>query len=142
VKSVSCASYLPDHHCKAQVAVEGALGSFPTLMCHCSSCKRRSGGVASYAFIIPKEKVVISSSSDSHATFVDKGTGSGHPMQRTMCRNCGSPVCVIEASAPDTRCLQYGLFADQELPPPKLEMFRSQACAWVNFVGEDVKSEA
>jgi hypothetical protein len=125
-----------------QVTVDGSLSSFPSLMCHCTSCKRRSGGVASYAFMVPKEKVSISSPTSTHVTFVDPDTGSGKPMQRTMCSTCGSPVCIIEASAPDTRCLQYGLFADQELPPPKLEMFRSKACAWVNSVGEDVKQEA
>lgn len=39
------------------------------------------------------------------------------------------------------RCLQYGLFADQELPPPKLELFRKDAVDWMPAVGEDVKDE-
>lgn len=110
-------------------------------MCHCASCKRRSGGIASYAFIIPKEQVTISG--DNHVNYEDKDTGSGKPMQRSMCSYCGSPVRIIEGSAPDTWCMQYGLFADEvDLPPPKLEMFRSKACAWVKAVGEDVKDEA
>lgn len=123
-----------------KVSVSEPLSKFDTLMCHCTACKRRSGGVASYAFIIPKEHVDITGS--SHTTYTDNDTGSGKPMQRTMCKECGSPVCIIEGHAPDMRCLQYGLFADQELPPPKLEMFRSAACKWVNSVGQDVKEKA
>ena len=78
---------------------------------------------------------------DSHKVYEDNGTASGHPMQRSMCANCGSPVMIIEHSQPDTRCLQYGLFADQELPPPKLEFFWSQACRWEKSVGEDVRAK-
>lgn len=106
-------------------------------MCHCESCKRRSGGIASYAFVIPKENVTINGS--SHTTYTDHCTGSGKPMQRSMCSACGSPVSIIEGHAPDMQCLQYGLFAHLELPKPQLEMFRSQACVWVGPVGEDVK---
>jgi len=57
-----------------------------------------------------------------------------------MCSECGSPVVVIEHSAPETRCLQYGLFAGEvELPKPKLEMFASRMCVWEKKVGEDVR---
>ena len=36
--------------------------------------------------------------------------------------------------------MQYGLFADEaELPPPKLELFRSKACAWEKVIGQQVK---
>ncbi|KAL1296919.1 hypothetical protein AAFC00_004530 [Neodothiora populina] len=117
------------------------LTDFDTLMCHCANCKRRSGGVASYAFIVPKQHVSMTGS--SHTYYTDEDTGSGEAMQRSMCSHCGSPVCIIEAHAPDMRCLQYGLFADVvELPPPKLELFRSQACRWVTSVGQNVKQQA
>jgi len=105
-------------------------------MCHCRNCKRRSGGVASYAFAIPKDQVTISG--DSHTTFLDKNTESSKSMRRTMCSTCGSPVCIIEESSPDTRCIQYGIFADQELPKPKLEVFRRDACRWISEVGEKI----
>ncbi|KAJ9632297.1 hypothetical protein H2203_000701 [Taxawa tesnikishii (nom. ined.)] len=130
-------------HClcgEVQVSVDGSLSSFDSLMCHCSSCKRRSGGIASYAFVVPKDKVTVTGS--SHQSYEDDDTGSGKPMTRTMCTKCGSPVIIIEGSAPDMRCLQYGLFADEELPPPKMEMFRSKACRWVKEVGQDVREEA
>jgi hypothetical protein len=113
------------------------LSTVNTLVCHCSNCKRSSGGVASYAFMVPKEHVSIS---DSHINRPDPNTSSGKPMQRSMCAECGSPVRIIEGHAPDTWCLQYGLFADVvDLPKPKLELFRSKACGWVDAVGEDVK---
>jgi hypothetical protein len=50
---------------------------------------------------------------------------------------------IIEASQPDTRCLQYGLFAGcgEELPKPKLELFWKEACVWEEKVGEDVREE-
>ncbi|PSR82217.1 Mss4-like protein, partial [Coniella lustricola] len=84
---------------------------FPTLVCHCTSCKRRSGGIASYAFVVPKQHIQIGPAGGVHKVFVDHDTGSGKPMQRTMCVECGSPVCIIEAESPDSRCLQFGLFA-------------------------------
>jgi len=109
-------------------------------MCHCTSCKRRSGGLASYAFLIPQQHVHITSDEDTHVEYADNDTGSGTPMQRSMCARCGSPVRIIEGSAPETWCMQYGLFAGEvELPPPKVEMFRSRACGWVRAVGEDVR---
>jgi len=89
---------------------------------------------------VPKSKAHIDG--QSHKVFVDKDTGSGHPMQRTMCATCGSPVAVIEHSDPDTVCLQYGLFGGQELPKPKMEMFWSEALGWESKVGEDVREEA
>lgn len=112
-------------------------------MCHCNSCKRRSGGIASYAFIVPKNLVSITASPpDVYATYLDHDTGSGKPMTRTMCRECGSPVVIIEGSQPEVRCLQFGLFAGEvELPKPKLEMFRREACGWVGEVGEKVMQE-
>ncbi|KAK3703360.1 hypothetical protein LTR37_014466 [Vermiconidia calcicola] len=103
------------------------------------SCKRRSGGLASYAFIIPDGEQKVTITGDTHITHNDNDTASGKPMLRSMCSNCGSPVRIIEGSSPDTWCMQYGLFADEvDLPPPKLEMFRSKACAWEAQVGEKV----
>lgn len=121
-----------------QVSVDVPLSEVNSLVCHCSNCKRRSGGVASYAFMVPKENVLIAG--DTHLDRSDPNTSSGKPMQRSMCSECGSPVRIIEGHAPDTWCLQYGLFADEvDLPKPKLELFRSKACGWIHVVGEDVK---
>ncbi|ROW00338.1 hypothetical protein VMCG_07329 [Cytospora schulzeri] len=132
------------------------LASFPTLTCHCTSCKRRSGGIGSYAFIVPKQNVqfhpaptppsTIGPSGGVHRVFVDTDTSSGQPMQRTMCAECGSPVCIIEASDPDARCLQFGLFAecdgvDLSECKPKLEMFACRRVKWMPEVGEDVKEK-
>ena len=147
------------------VTADQPLTSFDTLCCHCDNCKRRSGGVASYAFVVPQEHVVFEPPPDDngngndniaaataaaagegpnpHRTFVDGATGSGKPMRRTMCAECGSPVCIVEAHAPDLRCLQYGLFAGVvELPRPELEMFASRRVAWVAEVGKDVRDMA
>lgn len=162
------------------MTVTGApLSSFPTLTCHCTSCKRRSGGIASYAFVVPKQHVSFSpapaggrgldpttkeptkatvgaaagddeadsSSGGAHKVFVDRDTGSGHPMQRSLCAECGSPVCIVEAEDPDARCLQYGLFADSEgvdlsACRPRLETFASRHVSWMPQVGEDVRETA
>lgn len=155
------------------------LTSFPTLTCHCNSCKRRSGGIASYAFVVPKQYVefhpapstalgtddnaatTTTTTSNNNATpnevhkvFVDKDTGSGHPMQRTMCAECGSPVCIVEASDPDARCLQFGLFAGVQLEgvnanrtelltecKPQMEMFARKRVEWMPEIGQDVREK-
>lgn len=126
----------------SQVSVKGSLLDYDSLMCHCNSCKRRSGGLASYAFMIPKDRCeIIEKTPGAHATYTDsENTTSGKPMQRTMCRNCGSPVCVIEAHAPAVRCLQFGLFAGEvDLPKPRLELFRQAACRWEPVIGQKVE---
>lgn len=75
--------------------------------------------------------------------YQDHDTGSGKPMTRTMCVECGSPVCIIEAESPEMRCLQYGLFAGVvELPRPELELFAGRRVGWLNEVGKDVREEA
>ncbi|KAI7213359.1 hypothetical protein KC333_g6617 [Hortaea werneckii] len=126
---------------KVGVTVNAPLTDFDSLICHCASCKRRSGGIASFAFMVPKQHVEITGP-NSHVTYIDPHTGSGKPMERSMCSECGSPVRIIEGHAPDVWCLQYGLFADEvDLPPPKLELFRKKACAWMPPLGEVVKDE-
>ncbi|KKY32850.1 hypothetical protein UCDDA912_g07187 [Diaporthe ampelina] len=143
---------------KVQVTVTGKpLASFPTLTCHCVSCKRRSGGVASYAFVVPKQNVQfrpepnppnpIGPAGGPHRVFVDNNTGSGHPMHRTMCAECGSPVCIIESADPDARCLQFGLFADSDGVDlnqcrPALEMFACRRVSWIPLLGDDVREKA
>ncbi|CAD0106672.1 unnamed protein product [Aureobasidium uvarum] len=127
---------------KVQVTVSPKpLTSFSTLCCNCTNCKRRSGGIASYAFIVPKDHVSITGS--THESYSDPDTGSGKPMTRTMCTECGSPVCIIEASSPDDRCLQYGLFAGEvELPKPEIEFFGRDRVVWVAEMGKNVKETA
>lgn len=115
-------------------------------MCHCESCKRRSGGVASYAFVVPKDKLLRIDAGQGNIYYkihTDYNTGSGKPMQRSMCTECGSPVIVVEAHSPDVRCVQYGMFAHhlEDLPPPRLELFRRSACGWVENVGREIKEE-
>ncbi|KAH0291244.1 hypothetical protein M436DRAFT_56463 [Aureobasidium namibiae CBS 147.97] len=129
-------------HClcgKVQVTVTSQpLLSYPTLCCSCNNCKRRSGGIASFAFIVPSSDVHIAGS--SHTSYSDPDTGSGKPMTRSMCKECGSPVCIIEASAPESRCLQYGLFAGEvELPRPQVEFFGKERVVWVSEMGGEVK---
>lgn len=134
----------PTSDASFQVATERSVLSYDSLMCHCNACKRRSGGLASFAFMVPKNECqIIEKIAGAHIMYMDsENTTSGKPMQRTMCKNCGSPVFVIEAHAPDTRCLQYGLFAGEvdELPKPKLELFRKEACSWEAVLGQDVKN--
>ncbi|KAF2768491.1 hypothetical protein EJ03DRAFT_352207 [Teratosphaeria nubilosa] len=128
---------------QVEVTVDQPLSSLDTLMCHCISCKKRSGGIASYAFIVPEGQKHVKIAGKSHVSYEDKDTASGKPMERSSCSACGSPIRVVEGTAPETWCLQYGLFADAvDLPPPKLEMFRSRACAWVQAVGKDVRDKA
>lgn len=68
-------------------------------------------------------------------------------MQRTMCAECGSPVCIIESADPDARCLQFGLFADSQGVDlgdckPALEMFASRRVKWIPAVGDDVREKS
>lgn len=68
-------------------------------------------------------------------------------MHRTMCAECGSPVCIIESADPDARCLQFGLFADSEgvdlnKCKPALEMFASRRVDWIPLLGDDVREKA
>lgn len=75
-------------------------------------------------------------------------------MQRTMCAECGSPVCIVEASDPDARCLQFGLFAGIQVEggnaskadlltecKPQMEMFASRRVEWMPEIGQDVREK-
>ncbi|KAI7344872.1 hypothetical protein KC336_g22920, partial [Hortaea werneckii] len=65
---------------KVEVSVDAPPTNFDSLICHCASCKRRSGGIASFAFMIPKQHVEITG--PGHVTYIDADTGSGKPMER------------------------------------------------------------
>lgn len=85
--------------------------------------------------VVPEGLVSAISSSGHHALYPNNDTGSGKPMQRSIYYDCGSPVYMCRICGV---CNMASLLVD--LSPTKLQMFRSEAFAWMKAVGQDVKA--
>jgi hypothetical protein len=58
-------------------------------ICHCANCRKFSGS-APNIIRLPKENVKLRDPAGLMKTYVDFNTGSGGPVPRGFCTNCGS----------------------------------------------------
>ncbi|RDW70974.1 hypothetical protein BP6252_07537 [Coleophoma cylindrospora] len=111
-------------------------------LCHCSECRKLSGGAFTYTYLLPASKFDLKSSSvppKSHA----KKHETGMMLTRYFCPEC-STVIYKESDAPDFKGMVI-LFAgtldvkEDQVPKPDVEFFVSQKIPWVHGVGAGVK---
>jgi hypothetical protein len=111
--------------CQAcSVEVEGE----PTLnaVCHCDSCKRRTGSAFGWSAYFRDED--IKARHGELATYTFKGPPEG---RRWFCPTCGSTV-MWEGGDGQTG-FAGGCFASTPLPEPNISARDAQRCAWVSL---------
>ena len=121
-------------HCNCG-SIRVALPTLPSrsLLCYCDNC-RRSGGICSVNFTLPKEDVSIIDPGRFLRTYVDVNVASGHPVNRHFCGRCGSPVYSIRSVDPLHYLVKASLF--DRIPPPDEDAFESKKMSWLkNFEG-------
>ena len=96
-------------------------------MCHCRDCQKNTGSAFSVNSLWPESQVELIG---QVATWEGRG-GSGHPVIRTFCPACGTP---LRSQAQATRglfVLKSGTLDDPESVTPTVEMFcASEIRAW------------
>ena len=107
------------------ITVEGE----PTLnaICHCSSCKKRSGSAFGWSVYFPDAQVIAKTGTLS---IYAKAGDAGY--DRFFCARCGTTLYWKSFGfLPDQTGIAGGCFADDPLPTPNLSANESTRFDWI-----------
>src|SRR5580700_9521146 len=100
-----------------------------SVICHCRDCEKFTGGALA---AVPKAVLTIDG---TVKTFASLG-GSGKPILRHFCPECGSSIAEEPGTRPGMVILNVGTFDDPVVAQPGREIFRDDALPWVAAHGE------
>ena len=101
-------------------------------ICHCRDCQKFTGSVFAALVRVPKEAMTIEG---TLKTFTSLG-GSGNPILRHFCPECGSSIAEEPGTRPGMIILNVGTFDDPSVAKPGGEIFRVDAVRWVEVHGD------
>jgi|SRR5579863_6678376 len=101
-------------------------------ICHCRDCQKFTGSPFAALVLVSRENLTIEG---ALKTFSSIG-GSGNPILRHFCPECGSSVAEEPGTRPGIMVLNVGTFDDPSLAKPGREIFRDDAIGWVQVAGE------
>lgn len=108
-------------------------------VCHCLSCKKRSGSAFSVQARWPKEQVTIEGRSKSF----EKRADSGNRITYHFCPDCGSDVHYeIDGKFDGLVAIPLGAFEDPYFATPKFSVWEKRKCDWVEILGDGVEHSA
>jgi hypothetical protein len=96
-------------------------------VCHCKDCQRHTGTAFATLVFIPNETFRMEGESK---TFTRPG-GSGKPVKRLFCPECGSTVVWDAAVAPNMVLIPSGTLDDTSFIKPTRNLFCDSAQSWV-----------
>jgi hypothetical protein len=101
-------------------------------VCHCRDCQKFTGSAFAALVFVPKEKLSIEG---TLKTFTSPG-GSGKPLLRHFCPECGSSIAEEPGTRPGVAILNIGTFDDPAIAKPAREIFRQDALPWIEVQGD------
>jgi hypothetical protein len=101
-------------------------------VCHCRDCQRFTGSAFGALIAVPKEALTFTG---TMKTFISPG-GSGKPVLRHFCPECGSSIAEETGSAPGAVVLNVGTLDNPKSIVPVLEVFADDALPWVRATGD------
>lgn len=107
--------------------------TFGATICHCRDCQKFTG--AAFAALVPvqKDALTVTGPVKTHTA----AGGSGKPVLRTFCAECGSSLFEEPTVRPGLAILFAGTFDNPMAVSPAREIFRDDALPWV-AVGGDI----
>ena len=105
-------------------------------VCHCRDCQKFSGSAFAALVRVSKENLTLNG---TLKTFSSIG-GSGNPLLRHFCPECGSSIAEEPGPRPDIFVLNVGTFDNPAMAKPSREIFRDDALPWVAVHGEIARS--
>lgn len=117
------------HCCCGACSVE--VRGEPTLnaICHCASCKKRTGSAFGWSAYFPDAQIVAKT---GDLKVYAKSGDTGY--KRHFCTRCGTTLFWKSfALLPDQTGIAGGCFADDRLPPPNLSANEAGRCAWLGL---------
>ena len=101
-------------------------------VCHCRDCQKFTGSAFAALVLVPKEALTLEG---KLKTFSSIG-GSGNPILRHFCPECGSSVAEEPGTRPGVVVLSVGTFDDPAIAKPGREIFRDDALSWLHVDGD------
>jgi hypothetical protein len=101
-------------------------------VCHCRDCQKFTGSAFVALIRVAKEAMTIEG---TLKTFSSIG-GSGNPILRHFCPECGSSIAEEPGTRPGIIILNVGTFDDPTVAKPGREIFRDDALPWIEVHGE------
>lgn len=94
--------------------------------CHCSDCRRFSGGGANYVALVPVPALTIVQGTP---TIFSTKADSGAEVGRAFCATCGTPLWSIPVNEP-FRAVKIGSLDDHSDLAPQMHIYTDSAPAW------------
>jgi hypothetical protein len=101
-------------------------------ICHCRDCQKFSGSAFAALVRVPRENLAIEG---APKTFSSLG-GSGNPILRYFCPECGSSIAEQPGMRPEIIVLNVGTLDDPSIAKPAREIFCDAALPWVAVHGD------
>jgi hypothetical protein len=101
-------------------------------ICHCRDCQKFTGSAFAVLVLAAKDKFAIAG---TLKTFSSLG-GSGKPILRHFCPECGASVAEEPGTRPGAVILNVGTFDDPAVAKPAREIFCDDALRWIEVHGE------
>jgi len=96
-------------------------------VCHCKDCQRQAGTAFATLVIIPRNTFKLNGESKIYT----QPGGSGQPLKRHFCPDCGSPIAIDAAVLPEMVLLAAGTLDDTSFIRPTRNIFCNSAQSWV-----------
>jgi hypothetical protein len=101
-------------------------------VCHCKDCQKFTGSVFATLVLVPKEALSVTG---TWKTFTSLG-GSGKPILRHFCPECGSSLAEEPGTRPGAVILNVGTLDNPQAVKPGREIFRDDAVPWIEVHGD------
>jgi hypothetical protein len=103
-------------------------------VCHCTDCQKFSGSPFATVVAVPASAVTVTGTLKSFT----KPGGSGKPIHRRFCPDCGSSVLDQADALPGVVMIGAGTLDDPSWVKPQTQIFCDSAQSWVRL-GGDIK---
>ena len=101
-------------------------------ICHCRDCQKFTGSAFATLVGVAKEQVKFDGVVKTHTGI----GGSGKPILRHFCPECGSSLAEEPGTRPGFVILNVGTFDDPSVAKPGREIFRDDGLAWIHVEGD------
>jgi len=106
-------------------------------VCHCRDCQKFTGSAFAALVRVSKEALTIEG---TLKTFSSIG-GSGNPILRNFCPECGSSIAEEPGTRPGMIILNVGTFDDPTVAKPGREIFVTTRCRGSRCTGKSHASQ-
>jgi hypothetical protein len=105
-------------------------------ICHCRDCQKFTGAAFAAVVLVTKNKLTIDGTLKTYTSI----GGSGKPILRHFCPECGSSIAEEPGTRPGMVVLNVGTFDDPSIAKPGREIFRDDGLPWIHIEGDIPRS--